>query len=632
MIYPYVALVMFYACAFSLEHKNDCLYNHDYRCASQIDKNVTSSIDGINLCTREQIPKVADFYIMWDEEKKSSSRGVLKIRFKSPSTVCKYKVSLFINPRINNSKDCDNYVFRKGNHTEIHTPEKTVCLSTRENKEEQAMKNTLQSLFCEDTLHMWFHYIYTGCYALGFNVDNDYIFVGNEFFVTDYQKKEVAEPKVSCSYKSTLTNRESSLETVPIGTYVSLLVGPPDIKVDIEVAPYSLVHKNEEVACNRYSESPLIKLSLTLSPGNDTDAANKNCTQSTKFLSTGESEKTIDCNFVAENSMKDTGYCLFIRILDQRCQKNTSWKPPSRDKVPCAWMQHCQKTEVKEIDVELEGDNSVQKLKIPAMLYIFGYVAAVLVVVAVSSTILVSYCLHVQKKKVFPNGNASAAGGYGASDKNVNVDSLESQKERLLVRESGIVILYVRESDEFMSFMGQFGKSLTELCGCDVYDWWAPELWNDVARLGGYEWVVNMIRKDCRIVWMDTLKARTIFASLSKNGCTRFKQLKRLENLEITDFRESVFPAILDFAKRYNQDLKREYQRHFVVRLETFKGADETEDPFADLSPHARYLLPCHLDKLCYQLSTLDVNLQDEININKVRLGKYLYYDPVLDL
>ena len=92
-------------------------------------------------------------------------------------------------------------------------------------------------------------------------------------------------------------------------------------------------------------------------------------------------------------------------------------------------------------------------------------------------------------------------------------------------------------------------------------------MWNDVARIGGYEWVVKMIRKDCRVVWIDTLKARTLFTIQHKNGYDKFKYLKHnWHNQEISDFRDNVFPAIVDFAKRSNQDIEQEYQRHFVIR------------------------------------------------------------------
>lgn len=92
-------------------------------------------------------------------------------------------------------------------------------------------------------------------------------------------------------------------------------------------------------------------------------------------------------------------------------------------------------------------------------------------------------------------------------------------------------------------------------------------MWNDVARVGGYEWVVKMIKKDFRILWIDTLKARTLFVSQYKNGHDKFKQLKHnWQSQEISDFRDSVFPAIVDYAKRNNQDIDQEYQRHFVVR------------------------------------------------------------------
>lgn len=56
---------------------------------------------------------------------------------------------------------------------------------------------------------MWFEYIYTGCFALGFKINEDYIFIGNEFLKTEYKKIEVQEPKLRCSYKSIFKENES---------------------------------------------------------------------------------------------------------------------------------------------------------------------------------------------------------------------------------------------------------------------------------------------------------------------------------------------------------------------------------------------------------------------------------------
>ena len=68
-------------------------------------------------------------------------------------------------------------------------------------------------------------------------------------------------------------------------------------------------------------------------------------------------------------------------------------------------------------------------------------------------------------------------------------------------------------------------------------------------------------------MWIDTLKARALFAMQCKNGYDKFKQLKQTtHSQEISDFRDSVFPAIVDYAKRSNHDIEQEYQRHFVVR------------------------------------------------------------------
>jgi len=50
----------------------------------------------------------------------------------------------------------------------------------------------------------------------------------------------------------------------------------------------------------------------------------------------GKYEKSIRCNF--ETEIKAANSCVLYQLLDERCEKNTIWKPPSGSNLrPCIW-------------------------------------------------------------------------------------------------------------------------------------------------------------------------------------------------------------------------------------------------------------------------------------------------------
>ncbi|OXU31549.1 hypothetical protein TSAR_003524 [Trichomalopsis sarcophagae] len=624
MFISYVVLAIMCYCTSVSSSSPDlpeiCHYNLDYACTLPTEKQNTTSIDLIKHCTVEDIPKIVTLTVM-DDDNNSTSQGVIAVSFKSPSVKCRYKVVLFVNPYINNVEDCMKYQFAENHHAEIHSSVKNVCPNYDKESDERELETVQSASDCKDNLlTIWYEYIYTGCYSLAFEIKSKYIFVSNDYVITEYKKVDVTEPKLRCTYKDSLKGDDSSVEMVTLAADISLLAGPLALRLEVVTKSLSLRKNNEDDFC-RLIPNPVIDFLVSINMKNSSDLASNNCSLTTTSLPNGDVGKSIECNFIIQNSRKDVGYCFVVHLIDDRCHIHTSWKPPLIDRT----------IESSTITTEEINNENVNISKLPRILYLILFVAILLIVLAVLSTIFIAYRIHVQRKKNSSNtkikkdfeDDGSAVLELGTSI---------SQKEKL-VKESGIVILYTRESDEFMAFMAELRKCLKQHTGCDVYDWWAPDLWNDVARVGGYEWVVKMIRKDCRVIWIDTLKARTLFAAQHKNGYDKFKQLKHNWQIqEISDFRDSVFPAIVDFAKRNNQDIDQEYQRHFVVRLETFRNADRTIDPFADLSPHARFLLPCHLDKLCSQLSVHELYFEDGMKTDKIHLGKYLPEESFVDL
>ena len=60
--------------------------------------------------------------------------------------------------------------------------------------------NKKKKNFFQENTSLWYEYVYTGCYALSFKVEEEYIFVGHNYFVTEYVKENVREPKLTCQY------------------------------------------------------------------------------------------------------------------------------------------------------------------------------------------------------------------------------------------------------------------------------------------------------------------------------------------------------------------------------------------------------------------------------------------------
>ena len=102
-----------------------------------------------------------------------------------------------------------------------------------------------------------------------------------------------------------------------------------------------------------------------------------------------------------------------------------------------------------------------------------------------------------------------------------------------------------------------------------MYDWYAPEEWDNAATVGGYEWVVKLLKKDCRVVWIDTSRARSLF--ISQYNLIGSKVSRNTKIDEFVDFRDTAFPAIVDLAKRSFQHIILQYSRHYIVRSVDYK-------------------------------------------------------------
>lgn len=126
----------------------------------------------------------------------------------------------------------------------------------------------------------------------------------------------------------------------------------------------------------------------------------------------------------------------------------------------------CTKIEEKrETSVEEIKKNADTKInKVPRIVYLLLFIAISLIVIAILSTVFMVYRIRSQQTK---NSSRKIKTDFDDDSSTVLELGAKSQKEKL-VKESGIVLLYVRESDQFMNFMSEFKKCLKQHTDCDV--------------------------------------------------------------------------------------------------------------------------------------------------------------------
>lgn len=74
--------------------------------------------------------------------------GLLEVKFSLPSAKCNYEVALLVNSSITNEEDCKNVEFHRSSayEQEIHSEEKTVCVSNETDKLNCTVNDFLHSL------------------------------------------------------------------------------------------------------------------------------------------------------------------------------------------------------------------------------------------------------------------------------------------------------------------------------------------------------------------------------------------------------------------------------------------------------------------------------------------------------
>lgn len=63
----------------------------------------------------------------------------------------------------------------------------------------------------------------------------------------------------------------------------------------------------------------------------------------------GKNVKTVRCNFQVQTT-KTANYCFIFRIVEDRCNKDTIWKPDKvNTSLPCTWIKSKCKLGIKNI-------------------------------------------------------------------------------------------------------------------------------------------------------------------------------------------------------------------------------------------------------------------------------------------
>ncbi|KAF7988427.1 hypothetical protein HCN44_001000 [Aphidius gifuensis] len=568
-------LILIYAVEASFD---DCYYSYKHECYKEKSVNNSSLV-----CSPDNISIV---------NMELTDNGLLRASLGLVNLNCLYKVALLVDTSIKNKQECKNLIFNDDNNYEdkIHTNDRKICVEKSSDIDDNCqMKNLI----------IEYQYIFTGCYSLRFTIDGkNYITSVNEFFNTNYTMTNIKEPQIRCSFDNRDNLKDSNYVTFNLE--ISMVSISPSMT--LQLRSLSSDYETEIDACNQYSKKLQYDWEISLDKHNQ-DV--NNC----HFMMIQNNSVTnkiyaidIECNFLLPVSFNNS-YCFLLLLNDERCDINTIWNPPPINLPPCAWMSHCDRIIKPKSKIIYDGllQDNIHTSTNSIILIPITVSIIILIIIICAVTYTINRCRLLNEQE-YLNANLRELKIKNNIDCNIDTDD-ECRRicnTSLDNRTKSIVLLYARGTPSFMSFMTEFRDILNKHCDCHVYDWYAASEWNSVAKVGACDWAVNLIKKNHRAVWIDTPAARLLM-----NEC--FTSQIQLNNDAISDFRDMAFPAVLECAKRNFIDSKFQYNQHFIVRLEGVKG-HSSEDPFSDLSPHTRYLIPYHLKQICSYLSSGKTN------------------------
>ncbi|XP_011862804.1 PREDICTED: uncharacterized protein LOC105559258 [Vollenhovia emeryi] len=571
----------------------------------------------IQYCPSEEVPLDDDIiYGIHLNDYAPELPDFLQILFPPPKRECMYGITLLINPSIQDAKECSNTSFDPYDDWRIHSTEINVCVFKYENPSvEIGAKGTY---LYEDSIDVWFRYAYTGCYAVRFTVNSKqkYVVSNPRYLVTSYPRTEVTVPQLVCRYNARPNPGERKMTNFTLDismhadTYPSFLV-----------SLISQLNKDLTKGCLWEGEPLLFTWKIDLDVHrHKTELTDKHCV--VKFVKTekGKYKKNIRCNFQLE--AEATSSCFLYNVIDNRCTFGTVWNPPTQSKyTPCMWVMHCEQTfeswrHVETVKPEVHPDTLLSA----SSYLLLPVIATVLLVSAVIGILCFRRHLRIRKEEI----NLYVNPQHDDSNCLKPTDIIEYDNEKEIGHGNppcnNIVLLYTNSSTSFMALMKYFRKTLVKLCSCPVHDWHDGAVWNEVAKVGAVSWFTELLNSGCRIIWIDTPVTRS--AIMSNSGDVESSSDKLSKYYEIHDFRDIAFRGVLEVAKSKVNDVARQYRRHFVVRFEGSESTANVDDPFLDLSPHARYYMPQHLMQLCTDLSVL----KSEISKCKTKVDEDVYH------
>ncbi|XP_014480368.1 PREDICTED: uncharacterized protein LOC106747399 [Dinoponera quadriceps] len=571
-----------------------CNYVFEQKCRGDASNYnlVTYDSSVINYCSVEDVPAEINFTVIPAEG--GEWTDFLRIDFEAPKTECGYGVALLVEPSIKDERECLRYKFEKAEDIsrKIHTIERSLCvLANNSNQLVRYNDNSTASL-CKDNISLEFYYIFTGCYALRFHIGRQrYIIRGHTFLNTTYKRVEVAEPEFTCKYDVYRTfDQRHEITNFTLDASLSADTGLL-LKVGLISDP------NKTAPCT-WGEKPMRMWKVDLEA-----SENPNCNIN---MMRGNG-KTVQCNYQVQN-IQTASYCFVLFVIDERCHENTIWKPPMSSPVnkniTCTWLKRCTRT--FEDSQHVETVTKSTKTQHTSSYLLLPIIAIVLVVLVIVVTLYFMHYLRIRNEGVNLYVNPQQDDFTNPSClKSVDFDIVENNdNEKVIDRDNltydDIVLLYTKSSVSFMAMMKDFREMLTKMCSCTVHDWHDGAEWNDVARVGAVLWFTELLDSGCRVIWIDMPATRSVVISNPRASDTN---LNKLSKYEIGDFRDVAFPVVLESAKRNMKDLMFQYRKHFVVRFEGLESLENLNDPFLELSPHARYLMPQHFAQLCSDLS-----------------------------
>ncbi|XP_077280262.1 uncharacterized protein LOC143907378 [Temnothorax americanus] len=610
------------------------------------DKNISNTTVGfvnsthIMYCPLEEVNKSVRYVLKYSDDDERIWPDMMEVQFTPPKRECFYGVALLFNPSIQDEDECFDYEFGdKYDDWQVHTPDKTIdtydnwqvhtrdrttCVFKHNNPfVEYTTTNYTTGFLYEDKIGVLFNYIFKGCYVVRFNVNHNprYVMSNPAFANATYKRREVQEPEFICRYYARPNPEESKMTNFTLDITL-----PPDTGVSLKVFLISQRNKDRSKGCLWQTELPLFVWTIDLR----VDSGWKNLSDQycdVKFVETGKRryEKRVQCNFLIEAPAANS--CFAYGLNDERCAKNTIWKPQSGSKRrACLWVKHCGRTYVQHWVYEYLQTPRTQ-IQSDTLLSASSYlllpiIAIVLIIMAVIGILCFRRYLRIRREEInsYVNSQRDDSNCLKSNDLGI-IDDSEKEIDRDNSSRDNIVLLYTNSSPFFMALMKNFRKTLAKMCSCPVHDWHDGAIWNEVAKAGAVSWFTELLNNGCRVVWMDTPATRSAVISNSRDDETSLDKLSKY--YEIHDFRDMAFRVVLEVAKsKVNvNDVERQYRRHFVVRFEGLESTANVDDPFLDLSPHARYYMPQHLVHLCSDLSVT----KPKISKSKMKMDEDVY-------